>query len=255
MMRRRAVALGGLTTLALRNIGFAAPPPSPAVAETSSDWAIALPEQEGISSSALRQILDAGTKIPSLRSLLVVRNGVLIAERYYGPASVSDLLPIESVTKSVSSLLVAFEPQSKRLYANAMQNVERDPFQEFLRNLVNVTGRLVDLSGDRPSMKKKQAKNSIGFIKRHRGENVTIWLSASSFEQLAPVPEFVMKQLEARGFLKREGSGGSRGNEGSSPGKRQVKIVVAKDSKGRDVRLRLYRIVADLEKLKLLAQA
>jgi CubicO group peptidase (beta-lactamase class C family) len=37
---------------------------------------------------------------------LVVRNGVLIAERYYGPASETDLLPIKSVTKSVSSILL-----------------------------------------------------------------------------------------------------------------------------------------------------
>jgi CubicO group peptidase (beta-lactamase class C family) len=41
-----------------------------------------------------------------LRSILVARNGFLVAERYYGGAGATQLLPINSATKSVCSILV-----------------------------------------------------------------------------------------------------------------------------------------------------
>jgi CubicO group peptidase (beta-lactamase class C family) len=48
---------------------------------------------------------SAGT-VSALRSILVARNGFLVAERYYGGATSTQLLPINSVTKSVCSILV-----------------------------------------------------------------------------------------------------------------------------------------------------
>ena len=74
------------------------------VAQT--DWQLGSASEHGIAAAALDGVLAAGADTRGLRSLLVVRHGVLIGERYYGGASMSDLLPINSVTKSISSMLV-----------------------------------------------------------------------------------------------------------------------------------------------------
>lgn len=87
----------------------AQPSPLPNVSVTGaklSDWESGSPESQGMSASAVVDALDAGNKIPGLRSLVVVRNGLLVAERYYAEAVISDLRPINSATKSISSMLV-----------------------------------------------------------------------------------------------------------------------------------------------------
>lgn len=81
---RRRVLLGGLSSLAL---GAAA-------------------QSQGFSPDALESALSSGAGVPALRSLLVARNGLLVGERYYGGADANQLLPINSATKSVCSILV-----------------------------------------------------------------------------------------------------------------------------------------------------
>lgn len=70
------------------------------------DWPIGTPQSQAMDPTAVARTLDAGADLRALRSLLVVRNGVLVAERYYGGSAVDDLRGIQSVTKSVSSMLV-----------------------------------------------------------------------------------------------------------------------------------------------------
>lgn len=74
------------------------------VAET--DWVADLPGTHGVASSALEQVFAEGARVPGLRSLVVVRDGMLIGERYFHGALPSHLLPVNSITKSVSSMLV-----------------------------------------------------------------------------------------------------------------------------------------------------
>lgn len=74
------------------------------VAET--DWVADLPAAHGMASAALERVFAEGARVPGLRSLVVVREGVLIGERYFHGALPSHLLPLNSVTKSVSSMLV-----------------------------------------------------------------------------------------------------------------------------------------------------
>lgn len=71
---------------------------------TPFEWPTAPPESQGLLPVA--EVLRDGAGVPGLRSLLVARNGVLVGERYYAGASATDLLAINSVTKSVSSMLV-----------------------------------------------------------------------------------------------------------------------------------------------------
>jgi CubicO group peptidase (beta-lactamase class C family) len=107
-LRRRSIVLG-LSALTFAAAGShrtsAAPVRAAPVTDTDDEWQVASPDSQGISASGLEEVLDAGHSVYSLRSLVVVRNGYLIAERYYGAAAYS-LLTIFSITKSISSLLV-----------------------------------------------------------------------------------------------------------------------------------------------------
>lgn len=77
----------------------------------ASDWSVASPDSQGIANSALESVLDAAQTLRAMRSVLVVRNGTLIAERYYWRTSASDILHVNSVTKSVASILTGLALQ------------------------------------------------------------------------------------------------------------------------------------------------
>lgn len=87
-----------------------APPSTPPTTgqpiELSADWVTAAPAAEGVDAAALAAGLSGATAIPGLRSVLVVRHGRLIAERYRAPGGADSLYAVRSVTKSVMSLLV-----------------------------------------------------------------------------------------------------------------------------------------------------
>lgn len=77
----------------------------------ATEWETARPDTAGVSASVMDMVLERGAATPGLTSLIVVRHGVLIGERYYRGASASDLLPVRSVTKSITSLLVGLAVQ------------------------------------------------------------------------------------------------------------------------------------------------
>ena len=97
---RRAFVLSGLPALLMpAATGRTA-------AAQDADWTVATPDSQGMAGTTLDEILTAALSIENLRSVVVVRNGTLIAERYYHGTAATDLLPVNSITKSVSSLLL-----------------------------------------------------------------------------------------------------------------------------------------------------
>lgn len=70
------------------------------------DWPTSTPAEQGIPAAAMQTLLDDGMSIPFLYSVLVVRNGQLIGERYFNGAQSSDLRSVASVTKTVSGILI-----------------------------------------------------------------------------------------------------------------------------------------------------
>ena len=125
MRSRREFIIGGsaAVAIALRR-STSAQPSAPPVSVTDtgakpSDWESASPESQRMSAPAIAAALDSGEKIPALRSVVAVRNGLLVAERYYGGAAVSDLLAINSATKSVSSMLVGLALNRKTIVSLA----------------------------------------------------------------------------------------------------------------------------------------
>ncbi len=108
MTQRRSLVMVGALLAATRTMGLTAPD-SAAGSATSS----ALPQ--GMRADVVADALKAGEFVPGLRALLVARHGALVAERYYAGATVESLLPINSATKSVCSMLVGLALRDGRL--------------------------------------------------------------------------------------------------------------------------------------------
>jgi CubicO group peptidase (beta-lactamase class C family) len=83
------------------------PDRQPAGAWPTHGWRTAAPQDAGIDPSVLAG-LDHGARLPypALRSVLVVRHGMLVVERYYHGATPGSYFNVFSVTKSVTSALV-----------------------------------------------------------------------------------------------------------------------------------------------------
>lgn len=69
--------------------------------------------------TTLDDALAGGAKVPGLRAVVVMRDGDVIGERYDGGAGADDLQPLNSVTKSVVSLLVGLAVERRRLALDA----------------------------------------------------------------------------------------------------------------------------------------
>lgn len=96
-------------------LGALAPLTSNLAAETSDDWVVVPKGEEGIDKTSLQKILDDARSVSALKSVLVVKNGSLVGEQYYGGASASDLQSVNSVTKSVASMLVGSAIQQGKI--------------------------------------------------------------------------------------------------------------------------------------------
>jgi CubicO group peptidase (beta-lactamase class C family) len=72
----------------------------------SADWTTTSPETVGASSEGLESALQVAIGIERLKSLVVVKDGVIIMEEYLHGAESSDLFDVRSVTKSIVSTLV-----------------------------------------------------------------------------------------------------------------------------------------------------
>ncbi len=81
-------------------------PVAPTPLDLSRPLEVARPSDEAVDGEALTRAGDQAGEIPRMRSLVVVRNGKLILERYYAGTNQETLADVRSVTKSVVSLLV-----------------------------------------------------------------------------------------------------------------------------------------------------
>jgi len=76
--------------------------------QMDGDWAVSTPAAEGLDTvllASLDSAIRAG-EYGEMRSLLIVRHGALVFERYYAAYGRDDLQPVYSVTKSVISALI-----------------------------------------------------------------------------------------------------------------------------------------------------
>ena len=90
-------------------------PSTLALAGDETDWPLRPAPDAGIDPAALQRILDDARAFAPLRSLLVVRHGALIAEHLGDGTSATELQALNSITKSVASMLVGISLDQGRL--------------------------------------------------------------------------------------------------------------------------------------------
>ena len=112
-MRVRGVLKIGIVVLVAFTLFLAVPSDAqtdrPVEVWPTEDWATSTPEVQGMDSAALEEVYDhVRDSGASIRSLLVVRHGYLVAEEYFSPTlyDVNDTHILFSVTKSVVSCLI-----------------------------------------------------------------------------------------------------------------------------------------------------
>ena len=82
-------------------------PAALSVETTPFEWTTSSPEEQGMEFAALAKAVEAGKQPDlNLHSLLVIRNGVIVSETYYGSFKQDTTHELYSVTKSFTSTLI-----------------------------------------------------------------------------------------------------------------------------------------------------
>jgi CubicO group peptidase (beta-lactamase class C family) len=77
--------------------------PTTALPSGVDGWVTATPASQGMDAGVLQQADEFAAGLPTIRSLLVVRHGLMVFERYYRGFGPDDRPALRSVTKSVAS--------------------------------------------------------------------------------------------------------------------------------------------------------
>lgn len=93
---------------------------------TNDGWQVATPAGQGVDEAALDTAYQEARQLPNLFSLLVVKNGNLIAERYFNGAHMNQAFDTASVTKSFTSALAGIA-----LRDNLLTSVDQNMFEFF----------------------------------------------------------------------------------------------------------------------------
>jgi CubicO group peptidase (beta-lactamase class C family) len=70
------------------------------------DWKVSTPEEQGLDSMLVAEMYYDAAELETIYSLLVIKNGYLIAEDYFNEGSVDQKDRLQSMTKSYTSALV-----------------------------------------------------------------------------------------------------------------------------------------------------
>jgi CubicO group peptidase (beta-lactamase class C family) len=73
--------------------------------EINDGWPVSTPEQQGVDQGKVAAAYQKAKRLDNIYSLLVVKNGFLIAEKYFNGQDISRANPTASVTKSFTSAL------------------------------------------------------------------------------------------------------------------------------------------------------
>jgi len=94
---------------------------------TANDgWQVATPAGQGVDEAVLNTAYQEAQRLPNLFSLLVVKNGYLVAEGYFNGAHMNQAFDTASVTKSITSALTGIA-----LRDNLLTSVDQRMFEFF----------------------------------------------------------------------------------------------------------------------------
>jgi CubicO group peptidase (beta-lactamase class C family) len=109
---RRSLLLFGSLLLILSSLSGCGGPSTEELAAVDyaslvrDDWAVSTPAEQGLDPSLVAELYYNAAQLESLYGLLVIKNGYLVAEKYFHGKSVDQLSSRASVTKSITSALV-----------------------------------------------------------------------------------------------------------------------------------------------------
>lgn len=103
--------------------------------EPGGDWEISSPNAEGLDSTLVEVLYSEATYLQTLYGLLVIRNGRLIAEKYFNGASRDQLSGRQSVTKSYTSACVGLALEQG--YLSSVDQKMMDFFPEFADSIAD----------------------------------------------------------------------------------------------------------------------
>jgi CubicO group peptidase (beta-lactamase class C family) len=98
-------------------------------------WKLSTPVQQGLDPKLVDLLYCNADKLETIYSLLVIKNGYLIAEKYFNEGSVEQKARLQSVTKSYTSALVGIA-----LYQGYLSGVD----QKMLDFFPEVSGQITD---------------------------------------------------------------------------------------------------------------
>jgi hypothetical protein len=76
------------------------------------DWQVSTPEAQGLDPLLVAEMYYHAAQLETVYSLLVIKDGYLIAEDYFNAGAVDQKDRLQSVTKSYTSALVGIAPGS-----------------------------------------------------------------------------------------------------------------------------------------------
>jgi CubicO group peptidase (beta-lactamase class C family) len=100
------------------------------------DWKVSTPEEQGLNPALVAELYLNATELETIYSLLVIKNGYLIAEGYFNDGSIEQLSARHSATKSYTSALVGIAMEQGCL--SSLDQKMMDFFPEFA-NQVHAT--------------------------------------------------------------------------------------------------------------------
>jgi len=91
-------------------------------------WKVSTPEEQELDPKLVDELYNDAAELEKLYSLLVIKNGYLIAEKYFNEGSVEQKARIQSVTKSYTSALVGMALEQG--YLSSVDQMMMDFFPE-----------------------------------------------------------------------------------------------------------------------------
>ena len=142
----------------------------------TSGWQTSTPEQQGMDSAKL-MIADEfiQDRLPDAFSLLVVKNGYLVFEKYYSWGSAEKYAVVHSVTKSVTSALIGIA-----LDKGYLKNVDQKLIEFFPEYITDESE-----PGKREIRLKHLLTMSAGYMWNDRGPSMMNWYSSSNWVKSA----------------------------------------------------------------------
>ncbi len=119
-----------LLSAALAGCGGPSPEELAAVDYTplpGDDWSVSTPEEQGLDPVLVSELYYNAEQLETLYSLLVIKNGHLVAEKYLHEGSVDQKARVQSVTKSFTSALVGIALEQGCLSSVEQRMVEFYP--------------------------------------------------------------------------------------------------------------------------------